>query len=225
MHSDRNESRSRGPCATSPGFAPRPNGAPGDVCGRAGPSSLRRSDGWEGCIPETRRPRGRSGCRNPCPNTDAASCEASAWASGRRSPPGFASTASRHARWRRRSPRPRGRHRLRRPSCVSPRFCLDPSGFCPLDPPQTRLGQGAVGGLPWPVYSPEFAARPRQLSPDFQEDAVADPSRKVAMRRPVGAQLFGQLVPLATAAHSVEDAVERPPPVAGRSVCAACRPR
>src|SRR5215475_11406234 len=87
-------------------------------------------------------------------------------------------------------------------------------GFLPtFFPPKPGLAQSSVGTLPLPMHGPQFGALLHQQGPDLSKDAALAPALEPAVDGAVIAELLGKLVPLAAAAHTKEDAVERPPPV------------
>ncbi len=116
-----------------------------------------------------------------------------------------------HARLLQPQPRPAGRHRLRRSRRVYCRSSRDPWGCGRHDPPKTRLAHAAVGALPSPIDAAEFRAAFDQRGPDAFQHALVHPTLEGAMNRSIVTELLGQDVPLETAAHLVDNAVERRP--------------
>src|SRR5262249_474930 len=91
-------------------------------------------------------------------------------------------------------------------------------GFLPtFFPPEAGLAQPAVGALPPPVDLAQFLALGGQGGPDAFHHAVAAPALEPAVDGGVVAELPGQVVPLAAAPQTVDDAVEHSPPVPGRA--------
>src|SRR3954467_8200336 len=87
-------------------------------------------------------------------------------------------------------------------------------GFLPVFfPPEPGLAQHRVGTLPLPLHAAEFVALGDQHRPDLLEDAAFDPTLEPVVDRALGAEPFGELVPLAAAPHPEEDRVEHRPPV------------
>src|SRR3954467_5988212 len=105
------------------------------------------------------------------------------------------------------------------PSPSVSRLFLVPSlprsvGFLPVFfPPEPGLAQHRVGTLPLPLHPAEFVALGDQHGPDLLHDAAFDPALEPVVDRALGAEPFGQLVPLAAAPHPEEDRVEHLPPV------------
>src|SRR5947209_3073259 len=87
-------------------------------------------------------------------------------------------------------------------------------GFLPtFFPPEPGLAHGPVGALPLPMHCPEFGALLHQQGPDAAQDALLAPALEPAMHGTVVAELLGEFVPLAAAAHAEEDAIQGAPPV------------
>src|SRR5512135_979974 len=87
-------------------------------------------------------------------------------------------------------------------------------GFLPVFfPPEAGLAQHRVGRLPLPLHPSQFVALGDQHRPDLLEDATLDPTLEPVVDRALGAEPFGQLVPLAAAPEPKDDRVEHLPPV------------
>jgi hypothetical protein len=87
-------------------------------------------------------------------------------------------------------------------------------GFLPVFfPPEPGLAQHRVGRLPLPLHPAEFVALGDQDRPDLLEDAAFDPALEPIVDGALGAEAFGELVPLATASHPEDDRVDHLPPV------------
>src|SRR5947209_6184905 len=87
-------------------------------------------------------------------------------------------------------------------------------GFLPtFFPPEPGLAQGPVGALPVPVNRAEFGALLDQQGPDAAEDPVLAPALEPALDGAVIAELLGEPVPLAAAAHAEDDAIDSLAPV------------
>jgi len=111
--------------------------------------------------------------------------------------------------WVKLSNRSAARRRPRQSGCVSYLVCRDPWGWGRRDPSKTRLAHGAVGTLPFPVQASQFLAVLHQHRPDALQDTPANPPLHSAVNAAVVAKLHRQLVPLAAAAHLIDDTVER----------------
>src|SRR6202012_154314 len=199
---------SPGTCSATRRPVPPPSAWGDASCFPLDPVSPRRS---AGCSPRNVHPRPpvcRSGCSNPCPDTNAAGHPPAA--AFRRSCRQWSRRASwRHARW----PRPRSRsvrHPYRPPEDLFwCRFLHDPWGSGRLGPPKTGLAHKAVGTLPGVVDIAETFAVGHQHRPYLGKHALFNPAFKGAMNRGIVTKLPGQMVPLAAAAKAVDDAVER----------------
>src|SRR4051794_27357209 len=87
-------------------------------------------------------------------------------------------------------------------------------GFLPtFFPPEPGLAQPAVGALPLPVHSPQFVALPDEFLPDASHHAAGAPALEPPVDGALGAELAGELVPLAAGTHPEDDPVEGQPPV------------
>src|SRR5947209_455598 len=87
-------------------------------------------------------------------------------------------------------------------------------GFLPtFFPPEPGFAQPAIRGLPEPVHGPQLVALLDQFLPEALHDPALAPALEPVMDGALGAELAGQLLPLAARTHAEEDAVERPPPV------------
>src|SRR3954451_7779206 len=74
-------------------------------------------------------------------------------------------------------------------------------GFLPVFfPPEPGLAQHRVGTLPLPLHPAEFVALGDQHRPDPLEDAALDPALEPVVDGALGAELPGELLPLAAAA-------------------------
>ena len=217
MTSSRNEPESHDTCSSTPVSAPPPTGGRDDACDSSRRASPRRS---AECVQRTVRPPRRRvlwDCHSPYPGTGAGTHRPSVPADPPRSPQWFVSAVCCRARWRPPRPRPAVRHRPRRSHCVWCRFSHDPWDSDRHGPPKTRLAHRAIGALPSPVDSAQFFAVLDQRGPDSFQDALVDPPLEGAMNGRIVAELPGQVVPLAAAAHLIDDAVERRPRVDTRA--------
>jgi hypothetical protein len=211
------EPESRGTCSSSRESTPPPSGAPDVACVRFRRASLRQCGG---CAAHTRRPkppRHRWGCHSPCPGSgraspsakDAASIPSSDSAARSRPIPACPAESCSQVRWRPRRTPPAARHR-HRPGCSSLcRVCRDLSGFFRHDPPQTRLAKSGIGALPSPLDGSEFVARFDQFSPDAPQHAAGNPALESAVNGGIVSKLPGQMIPLTSAWHLEDDAVQR----------------
>src|SRR3954464_14349369 len=87
-------------------------------------------------------------------------------------------------------------------------------GFLPVFfPPEPGLAQHRVGRLPLPLDPAEFVTLGDQDRPDLLEDTPCDPALEPVVNCTLGAEAFGDLVPLAAAAHPEDDPVEHLPPI------------
>ena len=87
-------------------------------------------------------------------------------------------------------------------------------GFLPVFfPPEPGLAQHRVGRLPLPLDPAQFVALLDQHRPDLLEDAPLDPTLEPVVDRALGAEAFGQLVPLAAAPEPKDDRIEHLSPV------------
>src|SRR5437867_554784 len=196
-------------CSATPACAPPPNAAPDVACVLSHQAFPRRCGG---CAARTRKPAPpprRWDYRIPCPGTNAVSVRLPGWAARRRSLPACPGESCSRARWRPRHAPPAARRRLRPAGCVCSRVCRDLSGWGRHDPPKTRLAQCGVGALPGPIDGSKFVAGFEQFCPDALQHAIGDPALEGAMNRSIVSKLFGQMVPLASAAHLINDAVQR----------------
>jgi hypothetical protein len=64
-----------------------------------------------------------------------------------------------------------------------------------------------------PLHAAEFVTLGDQHGPDLLEEAPLDPALEPVVDRALGAEAFGQLVPLAAAAEPEDDRVDHLPPV------------
>src|SRR5487761_845018 len=198
----------RDTCSATPTSVLPPSAAP-DTFSRAwGPVSLHRCDECARHSHARPRPCARLDCHSLCPATGAV--DAPAWAAGvpRRWHQVLPLTAWYRARWPQRSRWPAGRR------CAPPtdsfwcHSCPDPWGWGQSDPPQTRLAQHAIGGLPVPVDPAEGVALLHQYRPEALEDALRTPALEGAMDRAIARKLPRELVPLHPAAHPVDDRIQ-----------------
>src|SRR3954462_11830940 len=87
-------------------------------------------------------------------------------------------------------------------------------GFSPtFFPPEAGLAQPPVGRLPLPVHGRQVVALLDQLLPDALHDPAPAPPLEPVVDRALGAELAGQLLPLAARTHPEDDAVEGLAPV------------
>ena len=87
-------------------------------------------------------------------------------------------------------------------------------GFLPVFfPPEPGLAQHRVAALPLPIHRPQLVALRDEDGPDPLHDPAATPALEPVMDGALGAELAGQLVPLAARAQAEDNAVERPAPV------------
>ena len=64
-----------------------------------------------------------------------------------------------------------------------------------------------------PLYAPEFVALSDKFLPDPFHHVAGAPALEPVVNGALGAELAGQLLPLATGTHPEDDAVEDQPPV------------
>jgi len=87
-------------------------------------------------------------------------------------------------------------------------------GFLPVFfPPEPGLAQHRVGALPPPIHRPQLVAVRDEDGPDPLHDAALAPALEPVVDGALGAELAGELLPLAAGAHPEDDPVERRPPV------------
>src|SRR5262249_42559652 len=87
-------------------------------------------------------------------------------------------------------------------------------GFFPtFFPPEPGLAQPAVRRLPLPVHSLQVVALLDQFLPDALHDPPLAPALEPVVDGALGAELAGQLLPLAARAHPEENAVQGLAPV------------
>src|SRR5262249_18985837 len=87
-------------------------------------------------------------------------------------------------------------------------------GFFPtFFPPEAGFAQPPVRGLPVPVPGPEVVALLGQCLPDALQGPAVAPALEPIVDGALGAELAGQLFPLAARAHAEDGAVECPAPV------------
>src|SRR5262249_17403319 len=87
-------------------------------------------------------------------------------------------------------------------------------GFFPtFFPPEPGFTQSPIGGLPLPVHGSAFVALLDQKGPKGLDDAALAPALEPVMDGALGAELAGQVFPLAARTHPKDDAVEGLPPV------------
>src|SRR5690348_7853150 len=76
-------------------------------------------------------------------------------------------------------------------------------GFFPtFFPPEPSLAQSSVSSLPLPVHGVQLVALLDQLLPDALHEAALAPALEPVMDGALGAELAGQLVPLAVGTHA-----------------------
>src|SRR3954452_18177232 len=89
-------------------------------------------------------------------------------------------------------------------------------GFLPVFfPPEPGLARPGIGALPIPVHRTQLGAVLDQGGPDPLHHAPFAPALEPAVDGALGAELAGQLLPLAAGAHPEDDPVEGGPPVGG----------
>ena len=87
-------------------------------------------------------------------------------------------------------------------------------GFLPVFfPPEPGLAQHRVAALPLPIDAPQLVAVRDEHRPDPLHDPAFAPALEPVMDGALGAELAGELLPLAAGAQPADDAVERRPPV------------
>jgi hypothetical protein len=207
MRSCRNEREWPGTSRAIPEYVRRPSGGVCASSARTEPVSLRRWAECVACALEKWPPLARWDCRSLRPNISFAAIWT--WVSDARSRPllKWPSTTWYHGRSLLRRPRPRDLLALRPASSSLCRSCRDPWDWGQLYPPKTRLGQRAIGALPFPVHAGEFVAGRRQFGPDFLHDAISVPALEPTMNRTVVAELSRQVIPLTAAAHAIDNPI------------------
>src|SRR4051812_41431078 len=89
-------------------------------------------------------------------------------------------------------------------------------GFLPtFFPPEPGLPQLRVGTLPLPIHGTQLVALGDEDGPDLFHDPSGAPALKPVVDGALGAELAGELFPLAAGAHPEEDPVEGGAPVGG----------
>jgi hypothetical protein len=78
----------------------------------------------------------------------------------------------------------------------------------PLFSDEARFVEAPIGGLPFPVNGLQLLTVVDQQRPQLIEDPLLVPAVDRPMNRRVAAELFGQVVPLATGACSVDHAIQ-----------------
>lgn len=147
------------------------------------------------------------GYRTPCPNTGAAGSPRRARAF--RPPPPEASPpiVSYRERW----PPPRLRRGdppgHRREGFSWSLFSLDPLGFAPFFPAESRLAHAAIRGLPFPVHPCKFLAFVDQGGPQSLENIVLHPPLIPTVNRTIVSKGLGQHVPLDPRSKPEDDSV------------------
>jgi hypothetical protein len=87
-------------------------------------------------------------------------------------------------------------------------------GFLPVFfPPEPGLAQHRVGALPLPIDAAQLVAPLDEGRPDPFQDAALAPALEPVVDGALGAELAGELLPLAAGAHPEDDPIERRPPV------------
>lgn len=212
MPSYRNELKSLDTCSANPAYAPRPNGGRDISCVPRYPTFLRRSAECEVRSCDRLPLADRSDCHRLCPGINSVAHRRSLLGVRPQWPQVLPPTAWYRGRWPRRQPPLTGRHRPRPKGCVLPRFSHGLWGLARYSPPKTRLAHRRIGCLPLPVYAAKFLTIFDQRCPDPVQDAQLYPALEGAVDGAVVGKFFGQLVPLAAAAHTEDDSVQ-------------CRPR
>src|ERR1043166_4675441 len=80
--------------------------------------------------------------------------------------------------------------------------------FAHLFSPEARFAHAAVGTLPFPVNVAEFVTLGDENRPNLLHHSVAVPALEPAVDRGVIAKLLGHVVPLATTAEAMDNAIE-----------------
>src|SRR5205807_8816543 len=82
-------------------------------------------------------------------------------------------------------------------------------------PPEPGLAQRRVGALPFPIDPTQLIASFDEGRPNPLHNPAGAPALEPVMDGALGAELAGELFPLATGAHPEEDPIEGGPPVGG----------
>lgn len=89
-------------------------------------------------------------------------------------------------------------------------------GFFPtFFPPEPGFAQPGIGTLPLPIDGPQLVTLRDEDGPDLLHDPAGTPALEPVMDGALGAELAGELFPLATGAHPEDDPVEGGAPVGG----------
>ena len=121
--------------------------------------------------------------------------------------PRSAPAASCHGRLLRPLPHSVDHHLPRRGHFVCCRPCHGLWCWDQSHPPQTCLAHGAVCRLPFPVHAAQFITSFHQDGPDTLHHSKLYPALERSMDGAVVSELLGQVIPLATAQHPINDAV------------------
>src|SRR5947209_4596294 len=82
-------------------------------------------------------------------------------------------------------------------------------------PPEPGLAQRGIGALPLPIDRTQLVALLDEDRPDPLHDPTGAPALEPIVDGALGAELAGELLPLAAGAHPEDDPVEGGPPVSG----------
>src|SRR5947209_7315995 len=89
-------------------------------------------------------------------------------------------------------------------------------GFLPVFfPPEPGLAQPSIRALPLPIHRTQLVALRDEGRPDPFHDTAGAPALEPIVDRALGAELAGELLPLAAGAHPEDDPVEGGTPVGG----------
>jgi hypothetical protein len=92
--------------------------------------------------------------------------------------------------------------------------------FADLVSPEPGFAQGPVGALPLPIDPVQVVALGHQSRPDPVHHTVATPALEPPVNGGIIAELLWQAVPLAPRPEAINEGVEDPPPVSGRTSAA-----
>lgn len=92
-----------------------------------------------------------------------------------------------------------------------------PGRLGPLFPDEPGFVEAPIGGLPLPVDLLKFLAVVDQERPNLVQDAFVIPAPHRSMHGGIAAESFGQVVPLAARASTIDHAIKAFPLVGSRS--------
>jgi hypothetical protein len=209
MLSYHSEQESNGTCSAKQAFVPPPIGGQEVSCGRDHQASPRR---FGECAEHTyfakSRPS-RSGCHNPCLNTNVAVNLLLSLDASLQSPQSLLRAILYRVHSQLQQLLQAGLRLLQREYCVLRHSLPCPWGSARYSPPKTSLAHSGIGRLPFEIYSAKFGTIGNKSRPNLVEQTLLCPSLKNAMNGTVVGKFFGQLIPLTTASHTKDYRIQR----------------